>query len=245
MAKDDKNQNNVHHKHRQRVFYEIEQTGLDVLSEHRVLEYLLFFCIPRKDTNEIAHALINKFGNFSAVLEASEADLQTVDGIGPAAAKFLHAMPALTQYYAVNKAKEDNNFEFTEERVKYILPLFRSKKKETFYMLIFNARGKMVKSILLEEGTAQSVNVDVKKVASLAMQAGAASVILAHNHPGGVALPSQNDITATANIMRALGVLQISVRDHIIVSGEDYYSMKDNGQMPFYNMKTHELRFFT
>ncbi len=245
MAKNEKNQNNVHHKHRQRVFCEIEQAGLDVLPEHKVLEYLLFFCIPRKDTNEIAHALINKFGNFAAVLEASESDLQTVDGIGPAAARFLHALPGLMQYYAVNKAKENNSFEFTEERVKYILPLFRSKKKETFYMLIFNARGKMVKSMILEEGTAQSVNVDVKKVASLAMQAGAASVILAHNHPGGVALPSQNDITATANIMRALGVLQISVRDHIIVSGEEFYSMKDNGQMPFYNMKTHELRFFT
>ena len=100
MADGPKNAKNrpVHENHRERMRRRVEKYGLDSLEEHEALEYLLFFVIPRRDTNPLAHALIGRFGSFAGVLEASEEELRTVEGIGPAAARFLHMLPAVDRY---------------------------------------------------------------------------------------------------------------------------------------------------
>ncbi len=238
------NEADLHKKHRQRVFREIEEYGLDGLSEHRVLEYVLFFCIPRCDTNPIAHALINEFGSFAAVLEASEEDLCTVKGIGPAAAKFLHALPSIDRYYALNKVKRGTRLETIEKQAAFLIPHFRSQENEVFLMLAMDAKGKLLKKMVVEEGTVGTIQFNASKVAMLAIKAGAAAVILAHNHPGGAAIPSQDDILATGEVMRALGLLDIRTLDHIIVAGEEYYSLVATDHWPFYDTKTKTLRYF-
>ncbi len=239
-----KKEKSIHEKHRQRVYQEIEDGGIDHLPEHRVLEYMLFFSIPRGDTNPLAHALIEHFGSLAAVLEASEEQLRTVKGIGPATARFLHAFPALDRYYINSKSKKGLRLDTTEKRAAYIVPLFRGLKTEAFYMIALDERSKLIKPILLMEGNKSSVNVPVPKLINEASQAGAVSVLFAHNHPNKVLHPSQDDIVATGNMMRALGLLQIRVLDHLIVADGEYFSLFDHEQMPYYNMKTSELRYY-
>ncbi len=234
----------IHHNHRQRVYQEIAQGGIDHWPEHRVLEYMLFFCTPRGDTNPLAHALIDHFGSFAGVLEASEAQLLAVKGVGPATARFLHAFPGLDRYYLASKTKKGTKLDTTASRVQYLLPVFRGLKTEAFYMIAMDERARLIKPILLTEGSSSSANVSIPKVANEAALSGASCVILAHNHPGKLPLPSQGDIIATGNMIRALGMLEIRVLDHIIIANEEYFSFFDQEKLPFYNMKTGELRYY-
>ncbi len=234
----------VHENHRQRVYREVEEGGFAHWPEHRVLEYMLFFCIPRGDTNPLAHALIEHFGSLAGVLEASEEQLRTVKGVGPATARFLHAFPELNRYYAMNKAKKGLRLNNTENRIQYLLPLFRGMRTEAFYMIALDERAKLIKPILLCEGSSSSLNVTIPKLINEASLSGASCVLLAHNHPGKLAIPSQEDIFATGNMIRALGLLEIRVLDHIIIANEEYYSLFDQEKMPFFNMKTGELRYY-
>ncbi|MFI3169312.1 MAG: JAB domain-containing protein [Faecalibacterium sp.] len=234
----------VHDKHRKRVYQEIAAGGIDHWPEHRVMEYLLFFCTPRGDTNPLAHRLIERFGSFAGVLEATEAQLCTVEGVGPSTARFLHAFPAIDRYYIKNKTQKGLRLVTTQVRVEYIMPLFRGRKTEAFYMIAMDERAKLIKPILLTEGSSGSVHVPIPKVVHEAAMSGASCVLFAHNHPNTLAIPSQDDITATGNIIRALGLLEIRVLDHIIVSNEDYFSLFDQEKLPYFNMKTGELRYY-
>lgn len=238
------NKKSIHDKHRQRVYQEIAEGGLDHLSEHRVMEYMLFFCIPRGDTNPLAHALIDYFGSLAGVLEASEEELMKIKGVGPATARYLHSFPALDRYYLANKNKRGLRLNTTENRVKYLFPLFRGVKRECFYMIALDERAKLLKPILLVEGSGSSVNVSIPKMVHEVSLVGASCVLFAHNHPNKIAIPSQKDILATGLLVRALAMLEIRVLDHIILSNDDYYSLFDQGKLPFYNMETGEIRYY-
>lgn len=234
----------VHENHRERMRRRVEAYGLESLEEHEALEYLLFFVIPRRDTNPIAHALIDRFGSFAGVLEAGEDELRTVEGVGPAAARFLHLLPAIDRYYAVSRTRPARKLENTGQLANYLIPLFRGRKQEHLVLLALDDRAKLLRTVWLDSGTVGAVDVSVSKIASEALAAGASAVVLAHNHPGGVALPSREDIVATGNVMRALGLLHVHVLDHIIVAGEEYTSLRDTRRLPFYNFKTGELQYF-
>ncbi len=233
-----------HKNHRQRVYQEIEDGGIDHLPEHRVLECMLFTCVPRIDTNPLSHALIKQFGSLAGVLEASEAQLMEVVGVGPVTARYLHTFPLFSRYYAMSKAKHSNRLSTTEARAEYLLSLFRGLKTEAFYMIALDERAQLIRPILLSEGSASESNIPVPKLIGAASSVGAVSVLFAHNHPGKIAMPSQSDIDATGNMIRALGVIEVRVLDHIIVANEEHYSMFEQGILPFFNMKTGELRFY-
>lgn len=246
MAKKDEKAGSrpVHENHRERMRRRVETYGLESLEEHEALEYLLFFAIPRRDTNPIAHALIERFGSFAGVLEAGEEELRTVEGVGPAAARLLHLLPAVDRYYALSRAKPARRLENTRQLADYLVPLFRGRKQEHLVLLALDDRSRLLRTVWLDSGTVGAVDVSISKIAAEALAAGAAAVVLAHNHPGGVALPSRDDIVATGNVMRALGLLQVHVLDHIIVAGEEYTSLRDTRRLPFYNFKTGELQYF-
>lgn len=245
MADGPKNAKNrpVHENHRERMRRRVEKYGLDSLEEHEALEYLLFFVIPRRDTNPLAHALIERFGSFAGVLEASEEELRAVEGIGPAAARFLHMLPAVDRYYAVSRSKGTRRFTTTAQLGEYLVPLFRGQKRESLLLLALDERRRLLRTVWLNTGTVSAVDIGVNKIATETVAAGASIVVLAHNHPGGVALPSKEDIVATGNAMRALGLLGVHVQDHIIVAGEEYTSLRDTHRLPFYNFKTGELSY--
>ncbi len=234
----------IHENHRQRVYQEVEKGGIVHWPEHRVLEYMLFNCIPRGDTNPLAHRLISRFGNLYGVLEASKEDLLTVEGVGAKTANYLRSLCFFEQHRAANQATKGLRLNTTESRVKYLQGLFQQHKKEVFYMVAMDERAKLLRPVLLMEGSASAVNVTMPKLVSEAAVSGAATVLFAHNHPNRIAIPSQDDIVATGQMIRALGMLEIHVLDHIVLAGNDYFSMFEQEKLPFFNMKSGELRHY-
>ena len=221
----------MHENHRERMRARVEQHGMESLAEHEALEYVLYFCIPRRDTNPIAHALLDRFGRFADVLEADEKELRQVPGVGPATARFLHFLGETDHYALKSRSQTRRRLATTEDLARCIVPLFQGARQEKLLMLALDDRRQLLRTVWLEEGSASGVDMSVNRIASSAVHAGAAFVVLAHNHPDGSVLPSRDDLFSTTEIMRALSLLQIRLLDHIIVAGEEYLSLQDTGRM--------------
>ncbi len=222
----------MHSDHRARMRARVEKYGLDSLAEHEALEYVLFFVIPRQDTNPLAHALIDHFGSFANVLEATEEELCTVPGIGPAAAHFLHSLPEIDRYLHLSRNGRRTKLATTQELAAYLAPHFLGAGHEKLAMLALDDRSRLLRLVWLDDGSAGALDVSVRKMATAAAMAGASGVVLAHNHPDGIVLPSKEDLMATQAAAQALALLEIRLKDHFIFAGEEWLSLKDSGRMP-------------
>ncbi len=219
----------IHDGHRQRVKDRFCKEGLDHFEEHQVLELLLFYCIPRVDTNPIAHALLERFGSFAQVMEASVEELEKVPGIGHNAAVFLSLVTATGRYYQVNSAARHVKLYTVEECGKYLMPFFYGRRNEMVYLLCLDAKGKVLCCKQVGEGSVNSAGVPIRRIVEMALGANATSVVLAHNHPSGLAVPSDADIQTTRRVAAALAAVEIELVDHIIVADDDYVSMVQSG----------------
>lgn len=207
----------------------VEQ-GLDQFTAVQALEILLFYCIPRQDTNVLAHRLINHFGSFSQVLDADIADLLKVEGIGENTAIFLKMIPAAGRYYNVDRVRmTDIPLVSTEACGEYLLPYFQGRCNEMVLLLCLDAKCKPLCCRVVGEGSINSAAVPVRRVVEMALAAKATSVVLAHNHPSGIALPSNEDIVTTRRIVAALEAVEIMLSDHLVVADNDYISMVQSG----------------
>lgn len=230
--------NTNHDGHRQRMRERVEKYGLESLAPHEALEYLLYFTNARRDTNGIAHELLDRFGSFAAVLEASEEELCRVPGVGPASARLLHLLPEVSRYYSDSAANTHGALSSTEKLVAYLRPRFAAAREEKVLLLSLDSRSRVKGTSWLREGTARMVSLEVKDVVSAAIRGGTDTVVLCHNHPNGVPLPSREDIAATENLVRALGLVKIRLRDHIILAETEYFSMREANRLPFYDFAT-------
>ena len=219
----------VHDGHRQRLKQRFREEGLDHFTDIQVLEILLFYAIPRKDTNTIAHELLNKFGSLPQVLEAPEAELMKVSGISENVATLLHLVPAIGRYYLVNRAKMGIVLPTAESCASYMVPFFFGRKEEIAFLLCLDAKCKVLCCKEVGEGSVNSTALSVRKIVETALNANASSVVLAHNHPSGVALPSREDVATTKRVAVALNAVEIALVDHIIVADDDYVSMVQSG----------------
>ena len=219
----------IHKGHRQRMKDRFLQEGLDHFSEIQVLELLLFYCLPRQDTNPIAHNLLAHFGSLSLVLEASVEELTKVSGIGENAATFLHLIPEVGRYYQVNRSSQVTILSTLDMCARYLLPYFFGRRVETVFLLCLDAKCKALCCKEVGEGSVNSAGISTRKIVETALGVNATSVVLAHNHPSGVALPSGEDIQTTQRIALALQCVDIQLADHIIVADEDYISMAQSG----------------
>lgn len=219
----------IHNGHRQRLKDRFRQEGLDGFQEHNALELLLFYCMPRTDTNPLAHRLIEHFGSFAAVLDASPEELEKVEGVGHNISTFLSFIPQVDRYYQISKVKNMKVLNSVEECCTFVVPYFRNRKNEVVYILCMDAKCKMLCFKELGEGSVNSAGVPIRRIVDVAMKANATTVILAHNHPGGIAVPSADDIQTTHRVAQALEGVDIVLADHLIVSGEDCVSMVQSG----------------
>ena len=222
----------VHDGHRGRLRRQLLESGLDSFSDVQVLELLLSFAIARKDVNPLAHALLAEFGSLHGVLEAHPLDLQRVDGVGENTAALLTMMPQLLRRYAISANRTGRIITTTEEAGNYLISYFLGAKGEEVYLLCLDAKGQFLACRLLQHGSTTSAALSLRKAAEVAMSAKASAVILAHNHPGGLALPSQADYETTRQLQAVLEPLGIQLKDHIIVADTDFVSMRDNGFLP-------------
>lgn len=230
MEKDNiKNEKDIHRNHRQRVFDRLNKDGLDSFYDHEVLELMLFYTVPRLDTNPIAHRLINEFGSFSEVLDADVKSLEKVQGISNKSAMLIKLIPSLMRRYAVDSLEPKSAIDSFELASKYIKALMMGETCEVFYILCLDAKNNLIKAEKLKEGSSTALFISPRDVILEATKHESVSVILAHNHPGGSAQPSFEDVSYTSKIALALGVLGIPIIDHIIISDNELFSFKRQG----------------
>ncbi len=232
---------NSHRGHRARMRERVDTYGLDSLAPHEALEYILYITNARCDTNGIAHALIERFGDFAGVLEASEEQLCTVEGVGPASARLLHLLPQVSRYYGRSRTSAARCIKTTEQMGSYLMAKYAWSDYERAMLVSLDARKRVRSAVWLRQGTSDSVSLDIKDVVSAAVKGGTDTVVLSHNHPNGVALPSTQDMEATANIVRALGLVKVHLLDHFILTDSEYFSMRDANRLPIYDFKTGTL----
>ena len=179
-------ENKRHKGHRQRMRERVQSYGLDSLAEHEALEYVLYLTNAQKDTNGIAHDLIDRFGDFAAVLEASEEELCTVEGVGPSTARMLHLLPQISRYYGRSRTSTTRCIKTTEQMGSYLMAKFAWSDYERAMLVSL-------------------------------------------------------DMDATGSIARALGLVNVHLLDHFILTDTEYFSMRDANRLPIYDFKTGTL----
>lgn len=219
----------IHEGHRERLKARFRAEGLDNFSDIQVLELLLFYAIPRKDTNPIAHGLLDRFGSLVQVMEAPVEELEKVPGIGSNAALLLNLITAVARFYMVRQTEEETILNSIDGCKKYLAQFFLGRRTEMVYLLCLDAKCKVLGCRKVGEGSVNSANVPVRRIVEIALGLNASSVILAHNHPSGIAVPSQEDIATTRRLASALSTVDVALADHIIVADGDYVSLAQSG----------------
>ncbi len=215
----------IHNGHRQRLRDRFRKEGLDNFDELYVLELLLFYCIPRADTNPLAHRLLDRFGSLTGVLNASAEEIEKVEGASANTATFLSLITQVGRYYQIKRFDAGEILRTTEQCGNYLVPYFFGRERETVFLLCLDAKCKVICCKKVGEGSVNSANIPVRRVVEMALSANATSVVLAHNHPSGLAIPSLDDVQTTHRMAAALETVEIALADHIIVSGDDYVSI--------------------
>ena len=219
----------IHKDHRKRMKDRFLKQGLDGFTEYQALEFLLFFCIPQGDTNELAHRLIEHFGSLSQVLEAPVEELKKVNGIGDHSAILIQLMNQMARFYLVDRAKREKVLPTIEDCARYLIPYFYGRLNETVFLLCLDAKCKALCCKVVGEGSINSAGISVRRIVETALREGATTVVLAHNHPSGIAIPSPEDIQTTRRVAAALQSVEIHLADHIVVADDDYVSMVQSG----------------
>lgn len=219
----------IHKGHRERLKSRFLACGLDDFTDIQILELLLFYAIPMKDTSPIAHALLDTFGSLSQVLDAEPKELKKVPGISDHAACLLSLVTELARAYQVDCARQAKCLLTLDECGAYLTAFFLGRTVETVFLLCLDAKCKVLACKEVGEGSVNSASVSVRKIVETALSSGASTVVLAHNHPSGIALPSEEDIATTRRVAAALEAVEVHLADHMIVADSDFVSMAQSG----------------
>lgn len=213
---------NPHIQHRQRLKARFSEGGFVGFSDHEILELLLCYALPRRDTNQIGHALIDRFGSLSHVFEADIGALCEVSGISEHSALLLKMIPELCRAYLTDKGKEVKSYADYDDAGRFFVNRFVGVSREEVYAAFLDNGYHMLDCVRLGEGVVNASPVNIRKVATLALLRNAAFVMLAHNHPGGTVIPSGDDLNVTRAVSAALELLGVRLTEHYIVAGEQY-----------------------
>lgn len=206
-----------------------DQNGFDGFLDYEILEFILFYSIPRKDTREEAKSLLKEFGSLSGVFGADFYTLQKCKGIGAASARLLKLFPDIARICAAEKLKNKTRLTTSTDAGEYAVALLAGRLYECFYVVSMDASKTVLFADKIAEGGISEVRVNIRKVVESVMKHNAQSVLLVHNHPGATLHPSEEDVEITHTIIHLLESIEIPVIDHIIVAGERFTSMTDRG----------------
>ncbi len=224
--------NNLHEGHRQRVRQRYIDSGLDNFEDHQILELLLFYCYPRKDTNEIAHKMLEEFGSLHALLEADPIQISKRCNVSINIAVLVSLIPPISRRYFYSKIEKVKAIKSSQMAGEIAISLFIGKTIESLFILCLDKHQKLIKAECVTKGNASQAPIYPEEIVKAALKYNTNYVILTHNHPGGALEPSSEDIEATKKIMKALKAVGISVLDHIIVADNKFYSLTEKKIMP-------------
>lgn len=218
----------IHKGHRSRLKRRFIAEGLTNFEAHTVFEMILCYAIPRKDTNELAHRLLAYFGgSLSRVFDAPLEELQKVEGIGESAAVLIKLFPEVCRLYLADLNRVGSVIKNARDAAKILIPNFIGRTNEIVMMICIDAKGKVLFCNPVFEGSVNAAAVSVRRFVEIAVRYATTDVIMAHNHPGGVAIPSQQDIIVTKKVSDALKTVNIHLVDHLIVAGNDWVSLAE------------------
>ena len=216
------------HRGRMRERY-INDNGLDSFAEHEVLELLLFYGIPQKDTNELAHRMLLEYGGLANLFDAHPLDIAKRCGVSENTAVLVSMTPQLAKRYFQSKWEKNIRLVSSQLAGQYLIELFAGRNTEAFYILCLDAQRRLNSASLISEGTVEEAPIYIRNIVQAALLHNAVSVVLSHNHPGGSVCASGADMEATRQIIRTFELMEISVLDHIVVAGLQYFSFAENG----------------
>ncbi len=225
---------NPHENHRERMRARVRENSLDSLSDHEVLEYLLYPFIPRKDTNGIAHALISKFGSLAAVMDSDANALTAVKGMTANAALYLSSLSSLSRRYNSSKIGIKPKMETRGQILEYLMSFMSTLEDERIYAICVDSAGRLKERCELGRGGSDDCKLRVKELVMLCQNSQTKYVYLAHNHPSGIARPSTEDVDFTKWAVSALEIMDVLLIDHIIIAKNDYYSFLHDGKLDEY-----------
>jgi len=218
----------IHDGHRKRMLESFLKNGADGMHPHEMLEVLLFYAIPRQNTNTIAHELIRSFGSLRGVFDAPYEELIKVRGVGESSAVLIKMVPEMARAYLSDMAG-DVIISSNRDAAKYLLPRFVGRTNETVFVMCLDNKNRMISCVKVNEGTVNAATISSRSVIQIGMHYNAAALVLAHNHPGGTALPSAEDINTTRHLADLCANLKMPLLDHLVVSDGDYVSMAETG----------------
>jgi DNA repair protein RadC len=204
---------------------------LENFEPHEVLEMLLYEGTPLKDTNVIAHELLNEYGSFSAVVQASPEELKKTKDMTETSSIALSMLPQLVKYYRMDKIRSRTDLRSIGRVNYYVKTLLRDSVREEFYLLCLDASHQLVNKRRIRRGSINKINIDIREIVELVCRMQASSIVIAHSHPSGVSEPSQSDDEFTMNLFMAMTLINVHLLDHIIVSGEKIYSYWNNNRL--------------
>ncbi len=204
--------------------------GIDIFEKHELLEILLYYCIQKKDTNIIAHRLMNKFGTLSGVMDAPY-DLIVESGVSENTAFMFKFLTEFMGVYRNDKLQNGSKVVNRDILPQKLINLYLSKNTEMAYLILMDLNLKELYSGIVSHGSIINTELNIPKICELAIHHSAKYAIIAHNHPGGTSLPSQADIIATINLYQTLKYLKVTLIDHFVVAGDDCVSFHDAGIM--------------
>lgn len=220
----------IHEGHRQRMRDRfVQEKTLDSFSDIQALELLLFYAIPRRDTNPLAHSLLDHFGSLPLVLDAPVEELENVPGMTHNAAVLLKLVTEMGRMYGVKRQEPNQELRTIKACGEYLVPRFFGRVHENVFLLCLDAQCRVISCLKVGEGSVNSANVPIRRVVEMALNSKATSVVLAHNHPSGNAVPSPEDIATTYRLAEALRLVDIILVDHIVVANDDFVSMVHSG----------------
>lgn len=220
-----------HDGHRERLRTKYLEKGLDSLEDHEVLELILHFSIPQKNTNDLAHRLIETYCDFHGVFDADISGLKEVENCGKMSALLIRLFADVHKKLLNPPKNARIYFKFDKyfDSGEYLKKVFLGHDNEVLYAFFLDKTNRLLGKEMIGEGTADNVEVNTTKILKAARKYKTYSVVIAHNHPGGNAYPSEADVSVTSYIGTALKLNELRLRDHYIITVSEYFSFLESG----------------
>ena len=211
-----------HEGHRERLKNRFLTSSLDNFEPHNILELLLFYSIPRQDTNEIAHALLDRFGSLKGVFDADFSELIKIKGIKENSATLIKLIPQISRAYMFEEINKEKIFDHIDKVGSYFVNKYIGETNEVVYIMLLDNQFQLLKVVKLHEGSVNSSYITPRKIMDEVVKANAATVILAHNHPNGLLVPSSEDCDTTNMLSCSLKMFDVTLLEHILVAGDRF-----------------------
>ena len=218
-------QENIHKGHRNRMRAKYLSSGAESMPTHELLEILLFYCIPQRDTNELAHQMLERFGSLDGLLSASPEELSSVPGIKESGSVLISLVNELNRRRELEKAEPPKVFDDANAIGSYLVALFSNLNTERFYLILLDNSMRHIETVCISEGSVNANDFNVRRIVEQAFFRHASNVIIAHNHPGGRTIPSMSDIDTTRDLNAALRLVGINLVEHFLVADDKYTTL--------------------